>query len=207
MQKLAEIPAGTVHMHDARRSESRTVPLRSFRIGVHPVTVADYQPAAPGSGPASASASGASTPATGVRWIDAVRWCVTASEAEGLPPAYAIHGDEVTWDLTSDGYRLPTEAEWVHACRAGSSGARYGELSQIAWTAEDAITGPQPVGLKLPNDFGLSGMLGNAWEWCWDRLDPARYGDYRVFKGGGWADPEWSCRVGVRRGRLPRRSA
>lgn len=49
----------------------------------------------------------------------------------------------------------------------------------------------------------MTDTLGNVWEWCWDRLDPARYGDYRVLKGGGWADPEWSCRVGVRRGDAP----
>lgn len=146
---------------------------------------------------------GTALPATGVRWIDAVKWCNAASEAAGISPAYVIAGDDATWNLASDGFRLPTEAEWVYACRAGTSGARYGELSHIAWTAADAVDGPQPVGLKRPNNFGLYDTLGNAWEWCWDRLDPARYGDYRVFKGGGWADPKWSCRVGVRRGDSP----
>src|SRR5690606_4671805 len=61
----------------------------------------------------------------------------------------------------------------------------------------------QAVGGKAANDFGLFDTIGNVWEWCWDRLDPARYGDYRLMKGGGWADPEWSCRVGVRRGNAP----
>ncbi|QIM15606.1 formylglycine-generating enzyme family protein [Leucobacter insecticola] len=195
MQQFVEIPAGAVHLNDARRGESRTVQLRSFQIGVVPVTVGTYAPAA--------SSAEAPLPATGVRWIDAVRWCISAAEAEGIPPAYAVQGDEVLWDLAADGCRLPTEAEWVRACRAGSSGARYGELPDIAWTAADAVEGPQPVGLKQPNTFGVYDMLGNAWEWCWDRLDPARYGDYRLLKGGGWADPEWSCRAGVRRGDSP----
>jgi len=54
-----------------------------------------------------------------------------------------------------------------------------------------------------PNDFGLFDTLGNVWEWCWDFADPARYGDYRVFRGGGWADPAWSCRASVRRASAP----
>lgn len=195
MQRLTEIPAGVVQLTDARRGESRTVELREFRIGVHAVTVASYR--------AHSAAQDQFLPATGVRWIDAVKWCNEASVAAGVAPAYSLQNNIVTWDLASDGFRLPTEAEWVHACRAGSSSARYGELSRIAWTAADKIAGPQAVGGKLPNNFGLYDTLGNAWEWCWDRLDPARYGDYRVFKGGGWADAEWSCRVGVRRGDSP----
>lgn len=85
----------------------------------------------------------------------------------------------------------------------GSIGPRHGPLDQIAWTEEDGTTGPQPSASKDANAYGLFDTLGNVWEWCWDRLDPARYGDYRVLKGGGWADPQWSCRVGVRRGNAP----
>lgn len=200
MPQLLSIPAGTVQLHDARRSESRQVALLPFRIGAHPITAAEF--AAPET-PAHPPANPPGVPASGVQWIDAVVWCNEASKAAGVSPAYSVASGEVTWDLNSDGFRLPTEAEWVHACRAGTSGARYGELARIAWTAEDGVAGPQPVGQKLPNGFGLSDTLGNVWEWCWDRLDPARYGDYRVLKGGGWADPEWSCRVGVRRGDAP----
>ncbi|QIK62875.1 formylglycine-generating enzyme family protein [Leucobacter viscericola] len=194
MQQLVEVPAGSVQLNDARRGDSRTVELREFRIGAYPVTATTYD---------ATTAQNPTLPATGVRWIDAAQWCNTASETAGITPAYEIHNGEVVWDLNSDGFRLPTEAEWEYASRAGSTGPRYGELSQIAWTDADPIDASQPVGLKRPNDFGLYDTLGNAWEWCWDRLDPARYSDYRVFKGGGWADPEWSCRVGVRRGDSP----
>ena len=101
-------------------------------------------------------------------------------------------------------YRLPTEAEWEFACRAGSTGAHYGPLAEVAWTAADGVTSPQPVGGKMPNLNGTFDMLGNVWEWCWDLLDPARYGDYRVFRGGGFADDAWSARASTRRGGAPR---
>lgn len=62
---------------------------------------------------------------------------------------------------------------------------------------------PQSAGLKSANAFGLYDTLGNVWEWCSDFLDPARYGDYRVFRGGGFADPAWSVRASARRGGAP----
>lgn len=80
---------------------------------------------------------------------------------------------------------------------------RYGNLREVAWTSLDEPDGPQPVGRKRPNAFGLHDMLGNVWERCWDYLDPARYGDYRVFRGGSWADPPWSVRASTRRGSAP----
>lgn len=197
MPTLTQLPAGTVTLDDARRSISREVALLAFEIGIHLVTLTEY------GDPGLQVARSEVPPVAGVRWIDAIRWCNAASQVAGHSPAYAITDTSVTWDLGSTGFRLPTEAEWVYACRAGSDGARYGELAEIAWTAADRVLGPQPVGLKHPNAFGLTDTLGNVWEWCWDRIDPARYGDYRVLKGGGWADPEWSCRVGVRRGDAP----
>jgi len=146
---------------------------------------------------------GPELPASGIRWFDAVAWCNAASVSAGRRPAYQIVANQVRWDPSADGYRLPTEAEWVFACLGGGHGARYGQLTEIAWSAADAVDGPQPVARKKPNSYGLFDTLGNVWEWCWDRLDPARYGEYRLLKGGGWADPAFSCRVGVRRGNAP----
>lgn len=193
MVSFAAIPGGSVTLSDARRGETRTVELLPFEIATTSVSTAEYAAGRSLSEPGG-------LPAVGLRWLDAVRWCNTASEAEGLAPAYRIDDAAVLWEPEADGYRLPTEAEWVHAGRGDTSGPRYGALSRIAWSAADGIEGPQPVGGKEPNAYGLYDVLGNVWEWCWDRLDPARYGDYRLLKGGAWADPEWSCRIGVRRG-------
>lgn len=125
------------------------------------------------------------------------RWSVD------LEPAYVLDEGSVTWRIKASGYRLPTEAEWEYACRAGTKGPHYQSLECIVWTADDQVEEPQPVGLKQANAFGLCDTLGNGWEWCWDLLDPGRYGDYRVFRGGGFADERWSVRASTRRGGAP----
>lgn len=193
---LLQIPGGVVDLWDARRASHRSVEVHGYEIAEIPVTIADYERHR--SRPSSPTEPG--LPAIAVAWLEAATWCNMASAAAGLDTVYSHDGEGLVWDFSAGGYRLPTEAEWVHASRAGTSGPRYGQLTDIAWSADDDVTGPQPVAQKAPNDFGLYDTIGNTWEWCWDRLDPARYGDYRVFKGGAWADPAWSCRVGVRRG-------
>ncbi len=196
--ELARIPAGEVVLHDARRSRRWTVPLEPFRIGVYSVTEEQVAEVI-GVGGAHPR-----RPAVEVSWLRAVRFCNAASEWEGLDPAYSFDGEDVTWHVDSDGYRLPTEAEWEYACRAGSTGAHYGPLAGVAWTAADGLSTPQNVGGKLPNLNGLFDTLGNVWEWCWDLLDPARYDAYRVFRGGGFADDAASVRASTRRGGAPR---
>lgn len=190
-----DVPGGTVTLRDARTDTSRTVDLQGFRLGRTSVTAADVE--------RGRFIGGNGLPAADVSWRDAVTWCNRASRAAGLEPAYLIDQDQVRWQVAADGYRLPTEAEWEHACRAGTSTPTYGPLDLVAWTDRDHLDGPAPVAGKEPNAFGLYDMLGNVWEWCWDYADPARYADYRVLKGGGWADPPWSCRVSVRRGSPP----
>ena len=88
------------------------------------------------------------------------------------------------------GFRLPTDAEWEYACRAGTRGPRYGLLDEIAWYRDNSEARPRPVGLKAPNAWELHDMLGNVWEWCDDLYDPEVYGTYRIFRGGGWADQD-----------------
>lgn len=196
--EMAAIPGGTVALHDARRKVRWSVELEPFELGRYPVTEEQLAEML------GESAAHPRRPATGVSWLRAVRFCNAASEWEGLDPAYAVDGDEVTWHVDADGFRLPTEAEWELACRAGSTGAHYGPLAEVAWTAADGVTAPQAIGGRMPNAFGLFDTLGNVWEWCWDLLDPARYGDYRVFRGGGFADDAWSVRASTRRGGAPR---
>jgi formylglycine-generating enzyme required for sulfatase activity len=103
-----------------------------------------------------------------------------------------------------NGYRLPTEAEWEYACRAGS-GSRWsfgddsGKLGEHAWYAGNSRDTTHPVGTRKPNAWGLYDVHGNVSEWCWDRYSANYYrkapvsdppgpgeGVTRVFRGGGW---------------------
>ena len=105
-------------------------------------------------------------------------------------------------------YRLPTEAEWEYAARAGTTGDRYGNLDAIAWYNENSVS-TQPVGQKAPNAWGLYDMLGNAWEWVegWyggypdgavtDPRSPVS-GSGRVYRGGGWLSSASYCRSSSR---------
>lgn len=195
--ELVRLDGGTVSLHDARRKRRWRVDIEPFEIGVTPVTEQQHATLL------GEEATASRKPATRASWWDAIRFCNAASARDGLQPAYTVNGHEVTWYPESAGYRLPTEAEWEFACRAGSAGPHYGELSEIAWTSADRVDEPQDVALKQPNDFSLFDTLGNVWEWCWDYLDPARYDDYRVFRGGGFADEAWSVRASVRRGGAP----
>ncbi|ORT57022.1 SUMF1/EgtB/PvdO family nonheme iron enzyme [Streptomyces sp. CB03238] len=193
------IPPGQVTLSDRRTQRRWPVELAPYRLAAFPVTQAWYAHVT-GLRPSSAP-PGDRLPVEGVSWWDAVRFCNALSEREGLTPAYRFRTDEegVEWDASADGYRLPTEAEWEHACRAGTTGARYGPLDEIAWHRGNSDERTHDVGGRPPNAWGLYDMLGNVWEWCWDLYDPEVYGTYRVLRGGGWFDERWSCRASVRR--------
>jgi sulfatase modifying factor 1 len=193
---MVGLPAGRVTLADRRTRRRWTVEVAAFRLAAFPVTQAEYA-SVTGEGPS--AARGDRLPVESVSWWDAVRFCNARSVAEGLAPAYAVDGERVSWDRSADGYRLPTEAEWEYACRAGTSGPRYGPLDEIAWYRGNSGERIHEVGGRRPNVWGLHDMLGNAWDWCWDVYDPEVYGSYRVLRGGGWFDEHWSCRASVRR--------
>ena len=94
-----------------------TVTISDFYMGIYEVTQAEYAEVA-GENPS--SFSGDDLPVEMVSWMDAVKYCNSRSEKEGLTPAYTVEGQTVTWNRSADGYRLPTEAEWEYACRAGT---------------------------------------------------------------------------------------
>jgi formylglycine-generating enzyme required for sulfatase activity len=100
-------------------------------------------------------------------------------------------------------FRLPTEAEWEYACRAGTEGDTYGPVDDVAWYGGNSDRTTHPVGQKQPNAFGIYDMLGNVWEWCQDyygpyeatpQLDPtgAFSSARRVCRGGCWRGPRGS---------------
>lgn len=106
---------------EAWRSEDETqhtVTVSDFYMSAYELTQAEYQEIA-GKNPS--SFSGEDLPVENISWLDAVAYCNARSEREGLTPAYTIDGSDVTWNRSADGYRLPTEAEWEYACRAGTT--------------------------------------------------------------------------------------
>ncbi|KOU51926.1 formylglycine-generating enzyme family protein [Streptomyces sp. WM6378] len=196
-EEMIAVPAGRVTVSDRRTQRSWQVDVAPFRLGGHPVTQAGYAQVV---GEWPSTARGERGPVEGVSWLDAVLYCNSRSRQEGLTPSYRhVDSESVAWDASADGYRLPTEAEWEHACRAGTTGARYGPLDEIAWHRANSGERIHEVGGKRPNAWGLHDMLGNVWEWCWDVYDAEVYKTYRVLRGGGWFDEPWSCRASVRR--------
>ncbi|MFI8878476.1 formylglycine-generating enzyme family protein [Streptomyces sp. NPDC055243] len=194
---MISVPAGEVTLSDRRTRRRWPVEVAAYELAACPVTQERY---AQVTGERPSTATGDRLPVEGVSWLDAVRFCNALSLREGLTPAYLLGSDEdAEWDESADGFRLPTEAEWEYACRAGTDGARYGPLDEIAWHGGNGSGRIHEVGGKQPNAWGLHDMLGNVWEWCWDLYDPEVYGTYRVLRGGGWFDEHWSCRASVRR--------
>jgi sulfatase modifying factor 1 len=195
---MIAVPPGQVVLSDRRTRRRWTVEIGPYHLGTFQVTQAQY---AKVTGSRPNAARGKRRPVETVSWWDAVYFCNALSQLEGLAPAYNLvgHEESVEWDETANGYRLPTEAEWEHACRAGTTGPRYGPLDEIAWYRGNSGERVHEVGGRQPNGWGLHDMLGNVWEWCWDIYDPEVYGAYRVLRGGGWFDEHWSCRASVRR--------
>ncbi|MEU6878760.1 SUMF1/EgtB/PvdO family nonheme iron enzyme [Streptomyces sp. NPDC046712] len=198
--EMISVPPGRVTLSDRRTQRRWSVEVAPYQLASFPVTQATY---AQVTGQRPSTAHGERLPVEGVSWWDAVRFCNALSEREGFTPAYRFGGEDagedIEWDATADGYRLPTEAEWEHACRAGSAGPRYGPLDEIAWYRGNSGEHLHEVGGRRPNAWGLHDMLGNVWDWCWDVYDAEVYGSYRVLRGGGWFDEHWSCRASARR--------
>lgn len=173
-------------------------------------------------------------PVTNITWYEAIEFCNKLSSSMGFDPCYTIVknnpdpnnlsvDDKLRWrvmcDFSANGFRLPTEAEWEYAARAGdlqnknlySGGTK---ADKVAWLKSNAKNNPQPVATKPANDYGLYDMSGNVYEWCWDYMgeytrnkqtNPTgpEKGSYRIIRGGSWMYSTTECTVTHRSGVQP----
>ncbi len=159
-------------------------------------------------------------PVERLRWRDAKQYCNERSIAEGLKPCYNEKTADWDCDFSADGYRLPTEAEWEYAARAGTTGPyEFGTADKLrlyAWYAQSAEEKTHPVGQKKPNRWGIQDLYGNVSEWCEDVYSPTYYATSpasdpsgppntgkdvkRVIRGGSWRSSADQCRVSFRQG-------
>jgi formylglycine-generating enzyme required for sulfatase activity len=201
--EMVPLPGGWFQMGSSDEEETdqplHKVYVSPFWIDKCPITQEEYQQRM---GLTPSHWKGPQQPVEQIRWRDAAAFCNARSKADGLQAAY----DPNTWqcDFQADGYRLPTEAEYEYALRAGTSSAYFfgesaAELPRYAWFKANSPRGPHPVGEKPANAWKLCDMAGNVWQWCNDyyqedyyRHSPPRdppgppRGQYRVVRGGCW---------------------
>lgn len=192
------------------------VTLSSFYIDKYELTQAAYQ-AVMGSNPATGHGVGATYPVYYVSWFKAIEYCNRRSMNEGLSPCYSYStygSNPATWPAgwntsdtnhtnvscswTANGYRLPTEMEWMFAAKGGNLTHNYSysgsnDLNAVGWYYSNSGSTTHSVGSKAANELGLFDMSGNVWEWVWDI-----YGDY---PGGAQTDPHGATSGSVRVGR------
>jgi len=176
---LVLIPEGHIELRDDRLKKKWRVDIARFQLAKHLVTQAQYIELIK-SNPS--TFKGNENPVETLSWLDAIHFCNVLSVKENLTPYYSI--DTVTNDIkqvvNSKGYRLPTEAEWEYACRAGTTTAYFfgndeTQLDKYAWYDKNSDEKFHKVGQKLPNPWGLYDMLGNVMEWTLDHYDADRY--------------------------------
>ena len=248
MREMVLIPAGTFQMgstavNDSTKPVHQVTITKDFYMGKYEVTQAEYEKYCSygGSSPSSKYGDGDNYPAYFVSWYDALVYCNKRSMAEGLSPCYSISGNtdpskwgtvpteiDSTWnavvcDWNANGYRLPTEAEWEYAARAGDdtvSSLTYAgtnsssNIGEYAWYSSSKS---HEVGTKKANAFSLYDMSGNAYEWCWnwktDSYDTGKEGgsdptgssagSHRVLRGGCWNIMFEDCAVSCRNYSFP----
>jgi acetoin utilization deacetylase AcuC-like enzyme/formylglycine-generating enzyme required for sulfatase activity len=213
--EMVLVPAGQFRMGSTHGNPDETpvhlIHLDAFWMDRHEVTQAEYEKLG-FSNPS--RFKGLDLPMEMMTWTKAAMFANARSKAEGLKPCY--DEDNAQCDFEASGYRLPTEAEWEYACRAGTEteyafGGDPRLLSQYAWYAENSAKLTHPVKQKKPNAWGLYDMLGNVAEWTNDAYDKGYYlesraenprgpvdGDLYVIRGGAWSTSAEACRSAAR---------
>ncbi len=198
-------PTNEVDRYDWEGPQTAVTITRGFWMGKYEVTQGEYE-AVMGSNP-SYFQGDTNRPVEQVNWDEARAYCEALTQREQAAGRIA----------TNNLYRLPTEAEWEYACRGWTStrfsygdDPGYTNLANYAWYADNSDSTTHPVGLKLPNSWGLCDMHGNVWEWCQDwwsyslpggiAVDPQgpATGLYRVIRGGDWYRYARFCRSAYR---------
>jgi formylglycine-generating enzyme required for sulfatase activity len=220
-RKPQPIPEGFIHIQGGTFTRGSSdvlkggdevrhqVTVSGFYMGQYAVTQREYV-AVMGKNPV--NFTGDKLPVEKVSWFDAIQYCNARSQIEGLTPAYRISGKKVAWRRMAKGYRLPTEAEWEYACRAGTTTTfntgNHLTTEQANYNGTRRYLGEgtgiyretaTDVGSFAPNPWGIYDMHGNVWEWCWDwygkysmanQTNPkgAAKGQLRTMRGGGWGN-------------------
>jgi formylglycine-generating enzyme required for sulfatase activity/serine/threonine protein kinase len=228
--KLAVDPSWKLAI-ESERPAHQVILTKPFYLGVHEVTQRDYMTIV-GRNPALYAKTGtdpqfvqrvadldtANFPVDNVSWLEANQLTSQLSAHENYPAFYSKSGTRTATEFS--GYRLPTEAEWEFACRAGTTtlyffGNNPDPSVQAGWSAAHSENRPHAVAELPPNPFGLFDIHGNAWEWVEDWWDPNYYQqsekkaaidpqgpriphDHRVMRGGSWTHPSTSSRSSKR---------
>ncbi len=223
------VEAGSFQMGSTGESDEKPVHRvtisRDFYMSKYEVTFAQYDAFCEATGRSKPSDNGwgrGNRPAINMSWYEAIEYCNWLSRKEGLTQVYSGSGNAVRLNLSANGYRLPTEAEWEYAARGGKEGRNYtyaggNTAGAVGWFYDNSDGKTHSVGRKQANELGLYDMSGNVWEWVWDwkgsyssssQTDPVgpSAGSFRVGRGGGWGSGAGGRRVANRSGDPPSNS-